>query len=872
MTRAYKTHITMTDNQYREKQVEVAKEDEELVKMIQEKIKEHIEKNWKKGMRVNEMQKTIDAALKDTYDEILREKSKGKKGKKQEFLKENTWVEIQKKNECWARVRKWWGNTQIQGWEQKINRYKARMRSGQAYEEDCRREMEELAGKTERELEEGWKLWNEWDEQRKQVRNMVKADKITHMKGILEDIGTPEGPENIWKAIEKIAPRKCWNKLALGKEDGGSCMNAEDEKKELQHFAEKHLKQKVIIKEEGKEEKGETPTCIFVDSTVKGEDWQENRPLKADVREAFRHTHPSKATPEWSIPTKLYVIGENELAEPIRTLWDKIGRENTFPQEWQTQKTVWIPKPGNKKNEVHKRRGITILDGGAKGYLVWLKKKMGSIMDQNNRNDEYGAVKKRGTTHAILKVLGVRNRMRKNKICSMTFLGDAVKAFDRIDRQIVLRRTSKRLKNETLSQRIITRHAKMIARTVLEEGVVDMEVDTGVAQGDPNGPPMYVNGYEEVLEKIEEKREAKKQSEMKIAMPDWWNIKMEGGKDIEIKTSKTMFVDDHMEVHKVELKKGKKTAKRELEKQIREIIQPIFDAQKEVGVESGMEKTVILLELHGKGSRRVKKEMGGRIRMESGMEIKIIDCAKYLGVQIGGSTEMNSKEIQDRIEKANKAMMRLVKIWKSGGIKLEEKIRIYKALVTSLLTYATETRIWSNAQMEQLEAIQMRHIRRIAKSPAHLTLESNEELRRRLEVPSLTSLIRQRRIRLWQTISRNKVEEVVAVMWGRDVEETNCMEKLEGDRERQLLGDLAMIMHERNLDKEQFDRNEKGESIIGKKTWTQIKEIKKSDIKAILTEESEVEKRRKTTFGPKNKPQWECPQCNATKKLTLKRG
>jgi hypothetical protein len=305
--------------------------------------------------------------------------------------------------------------------------------------------------------------------------------------------------------------------------------------------------------------------------------------------------------------------------------------------------------------------------------------------------------------------------MRKNKICSLTFLGDAVKAFDRIDRQVVLRRTSKRLNNETLAHRLTVRHTRMIARTVLEEGVVDMVVGTGVAQGDPNGPPMYVNGYEEVLEKIEEKRENKNQSEMKIAMPDWWHVKKEGGKNLEMKTAKTMFVDDHLEVHKLELKKGKKKAKKELEKQIKELIQPIFEAQKEVGVESGMEKTVILLELHGKGSRRVMKELGGRIKMEDGKEVKIVDNAKYLGVQIGGSTEMNSKEIKDRIEKANKAMMRLTRIWKMENIKLEEKVRIYKTLVTSILTYATETRVWSNAQMEQLEAIQMRHIRRIAK-------------------------------------------------------------------------------------------------------------------------------------------------------------
>jgi hypothetical protein len=97
LTRAYKTYITMMDNQYREKQVEIDKTDEMLVKTIQEKISETINKNWRKEMKVNEMQQAIDTALKDTYDEILRTRNKEKKGKKQEFLKEKTWVALQKK-------------------------------------------------------------------------------------------------------------------------------------------------------------------------------------------------------------------------------------------------------------------------------------------------------------------------------------------------------------------------------------------------------------------------------------------------------------------------------------------------------------------------------------------------------------------------------------------------------------------------------------------------------------------------------------------------------------------------------------------------------------------------------------------------------
>jgi ornithine cyclodeaminase len=65
-----------------------------------------------------------------------------------------------------------------------------------------------------------------------------------------------------------------------------------------------------------------------------------------------------------------------------------------------------------------------------------------------------------------------------------------------------------------------------------------------------------------------------------------------------------------------------------LEKQIKELIKPILESQREVGVESGLEKTVILLELHGKGSRRVMKELGGKIKIEDGVEIKIVENAK----------------------------------------------------------------------------------------------------------------------------------------------------------------------------------------------------------------------------------------------------
>ena len=72
-----------------------------------------------------------------------------------------------------------------------------------------------------------------WDEERKLVRNAVREDKKMYVKECIKQIGNPEGPENIWKAIDIIAPRKVRDSKALEKEDGEVCLNKEEEMEEI---------------------------------------------------------------------------------------------------------------------------------------------------------------------------------------------------------------------------------------------------------------------------------------------------------------------------------------------------------------------------------------------------------------------------------------------------------------------------------------------------------------------------------------------------------------------------------------------------------------------------------------------------------------
>ena len=92
---------------------------------------------------------------------------------------------------------------------------------------------------------------------------MVKKDKKEQVMKIIQEIGSPEGPENVWKAIEMIAPRSKTNTLALGKEKGGVCRSLQEERQEVEEFCVKHLHQKRKIEAEEEGEQDE-PTCIFV--------------------------------------------------------------------------------------------------------------------------------------------------------------------------------------------------------------------------------------------------------------------------------------------------------------------------------------------------------------------------------------------------------------------------------------------------------------------------------------------------------------------------------------------------------------------------------------------------------------------------------
>jgi hypothetical protein len=173
-----------------------------------------------------------------------------------------------------------------------------------------------------------------------------------------------------------------------------------------------------------------------------------------------------------------------------------MGRKDCFVTDWELSKCAWIDKPGKKGKRVQDKRGIIIADASGKAYLTWLQKLCARDRLGTWKDESMGALPGRSTSQALTKVFALRERLRKNKQNSATFLGDAVKAFDRINRAKLLGQVKKKMKHPDLIRRVIARHRTVKVRSTVGEDEVTMVMTTGVPQGCPKGPPLHVTGYE----------------------------------------------------------------------------------------------------------------------------------------------------------------------------------------------------------------------------------------------------------------------------------------------------------------------------------------------------------------------------------------
>ena len=151
----------------------------------------------------------------------------------------------------------------------------------------------------------------------------------------------------------------------------------------------------------------------------------------------------------------------------------------------------------------------------------------------------------------------------------------------------------------------------------------------------------------------------------------------------------------------------------------------------------------------GPRARRINAEIacGAYQFTFRGETIRATTVGRYLGCQVESQGNTRA-EAPMRVFKASKAHARYSRGLWARSIGLSTRIKLWQALVCSVLLYAAEAHAWQPRDVETLEKGQNRALRHTARSLVHVSRERTQDLRKKLGVHTVVSTLQVRRL-LW---------------------------------------------------------------------------------------------------------------------------
>ena len=177
----------------------------------------------------------------------------------------------------------------------------------------------------------------------------------------------------------------------------------------------------------------------------------------------------------------------------------------------------------------------------------------------------------------------------------------------------------------------------------------------------------------------------------------------------------------------------------------------ILDDLKSFGMQVAHDKTVILMHLGGsaytsttKGRIQYTKE-GRKLVVSTHSGRVLLPIKKehtYLGAKISYG-HFARATVNYRITQSWAAFNRLHRVLISKALPLSVRLRLWAACVNTVLLYGLSSLILDSQCATKLRSHVTAHLRIIARSPAHVTHESNHQLYARLQMPDIVQTIRQ---------------------------------------------------------------------------------------------------------------------------------
>ena len=448
-----------------------------------------------------------------------------------------------------------------------------------------------------------------------------------------------------------------------------------------------------------------------------------------EVDEALRSLPPRKALPPGHAPAALWKLAAPQIGPSLTATFGKYLKAGPmhFPPKWHDSHLALLAKPGKQPNCPANLRPINLLPAEAKILARIAAKRLRPLITQAAQSvPQFAYIPARQCADAIDRVMSHCMRVREalqgqhrnawrtgSRASSYKVIGglqlslDLTKAYDRLPRRLLRTALERVGADEELITLVLYIHDQ--ARIIISrhQQSVSVGMGRGVRQGCGLSPLLWIAFTLLIHHKLSEYIPADAQT----SYADDFHVHWEFDTEQECR-------------------------------QACQMIPRIIDDLKSFGMDVSLGKTVALLAIKGSKAASMLKTFTAKVRGERVLSVRTPSSTvtlplrrthDYLGVKIGYHLFERST-MQHRLQLSWTAMHRLQDLLQHKLVPLHKRVLLWKSCVWSVAAYGITAVGLDRLSAQKFHAGILRQLRLVARSPAHVSHETNAQLLVRLKV------------------------------------------------------------------------------------------------------------------------------------------
>ena len=448
-------------------------------------------------------------------------------------------------------------------------------------------------------------------------------------------------------------------------------------------------------------------------------------PTIEDLSKAIDSLASGKAPGSDGIPPDLIKHCKSTLLKPLHEILCQCWLEGSVPQDMRDAKIITLFKNKGERNDCNNYRGISLLSIVGKAFARVILIRLQKLAERVYPESQCGFRAGRSTIDMIFSLRQIQEKCREQQMPLYVAFIDLTKAFDLVSRDGLFKILPKIGCPPKLQSMIESFHTGMKGTVQFNGSSSEpFDIRSGVKQGCVLAPTLFGIIFSLLL------KHAFGNSPEGVYLRTRSDGRLFNLSRLKAKTKvrnilirDMLFADDAAIVTHTE-------------QDLQSLMDRFSQACKDFSLTISLKKTNVL----GQDT-----EDPPSITIDD-YELEVVKEFTYLGSNITNNISLDT-EIDRRIGKAATTVSRLnTRVWTNSKLSTRTKMAVYNACVISTLLYGSETWTTYARQEKRLNTFHLRNIRRIL-DISWQDKVTNAEVLSRADLPSMYTLLRQRRLR-----------------------------------------------------------------------------------------------------------------------------